>query len=78
MWLFFIDLMVSGRHIVFDMSICLSIVGGVFGKGNIYTTADVVGFHRPNDNWGRHIVSICWRCVWEGKYLYKCRCGCFS
>ena len=37
-------------------------VGGVFGKGNIYTTAHIVGFHRPNDNWGGqsvHLLEVC-------------------
>ena len=58
-------------------SVC-PFVGGVFGKGNIYTNVDVVVFHRPNDLCQRHIVfdmsiflSICGRGVWEGKYVIE-------
>ena len=50
----------------------------MFGRGNIYTTVDVVVFHRPNGICGKHIVfdmsiclSICGRGVWEGKYVIE-------
>ena len=51
-------------------SVC-PFVGGVFGKGNIYTTADVVVFHRPNDNWGRHIVFGMSICPFVGKMFRR-------